>query len=269
VVNPWSSGELALPDDATVRLVVGVPGGLALGSDMGASLLLGPPWRAEVVPFPPGSRRSRVEAMAWHAGTLHLATTEVRFAWDLHGEVRSQRLPSDGHDGRDDVRSMLSVGERLLVGSRCRFEGGAGPPDAIALAADPSGRALAGTLDGRLWAIDGGEIRRFESRGKARPLRHVAWALGAWWIAAGGALWRWDGGSAWDPTPGEPTALLGTRDALWAVREGRVDVYDGRAWRPAGVAVARPWCLAEAHGHVWIGHVGGVAAVEPDARLSR
>lgn len=249
---------LGLPETATIRALTPIPGGLAAGSDMGAALLRDGRWAP--FPWPRGARRSpRVEAMVANAGVLHVATTEAWFELALDiGAVRTRRHPADDDDGRDDVRSLLSVGDRLLAGWRTRFVGGDGPPEAISLASDPDGNIWAGTLHGELWVVDGGLVRTFADAKKGRPIRHLAWAAGALWVAAAGALHRFDGAS-WSSLPGEPSSLLGDGDRLWLIRDGAVALHpDGML--PA-FPVERPWCLCMAEGALWIGAPGRLVRV--------
>jgi hypothetical protein len=259
---------LGLPETATIRALTPLPGGLAAGSDMGAALLRDGRWAP--FPWPPGARRSpRVEAMVAHAGVLHVATTEAWFELALDtGAVRTRRHPADGDDGRDDVRSLLSVGDRLLVGWRTRFVGGEGPPEAISLASDPDGNVWAGTLHGELWVVDGGLVRTFADAKKGRPIRHLAWAAGALWVAAAGALHRFDGAS-WSTLPGEPSSLLGDGDRLWLIRDGAVSLHpDGML--PA-LPVERPWCLCLTEGGVGAppGNAGRALWIGAPGRLVR
>ena len=255
----WSNADLALPADATVRIFAALPDGrIAVGSDMGASI--GGPAGFEAFPWPGGSRRSRVEAMTVADGVLTLATTEAVFELPVGGVVKSRRLPPDDDDGRDDVRAMLGVGTRRYVGWRCRFEGGVGPPEALALAAG-AGQIWAGTRDGELHVVDGGGPIRTFGEPKRRPVRHLAFARGALWVAADGALHRFDGAS-WSRAGTEPTALhTDTDDNLWLVRDGAVWLASDDAMTAFPADVTRPWCLLVHAGSLWIGHPGGLTQV--------
>lgn len=256
----WSNAELTLPDDATPRIFAALPDGrLAVGSDMGASL--GGPSGFEAFPWPGGSRRSRIEAMTSDPSALLLATTEAVFELPhTGGPVKSRRLPPDDDDGRDDVRAMSTVADRRYIGWRCRFEGGDGPPEALALAAG-AGVVWAGTRDGALYVIDGGGPVRTFGDPKRRPVRHLAFARGALWVAADGALHRFDG-ATWSRAGTEPTALYADADdRLWFVRDGAVSVFADDVPAPVDVDVTRPWCLIVHAGSLWVGHPGGLTQV--------
>jgi hypothetical protein len=242
-----------------VRIFAALPDGrIAVGSDMGASI--GGPAGFEAFPWPGGSRRSRVEAMTVADGVLTLATTEAVFELPPGGVVKSRRLPPDDDDGRDDVRAMLGVGNQRYVGWRCRFEGGVGPPEALALAAG-AGQIWAGTRDGELHVVDGGGPIRTFGEPKRRPVRHLAFARGALWVAADGALHRFDGAS-WSRAGSEPTALhTDADDNLWLVRDGAVWLASGDAMTAFPADVTRPWCLLVHGGSLWIGHPGGLTQV--------
>lgn len=261
-LETWTSAEIGDAPVATIRCAERVPGdGVALGSDYGLTL-----WRKgrfEAFPWPRGSRREarRVEAMTVHAGTLWVGTTQALYGWDFSRTVSSRRHGADADDGYDDLLSLLSAGGRLLLGYRTRFEGGRGPRDALAMCADPHGVVFAGTRDGALHVVDGGgPIRAFaDPRAGAagtprpRPIRHLAFAAGALWVAAGGALHRFDGAS-WSAAGPEPTALAtDARGRLWALAEGALHVLEDGALKRVPVALDRPWCLACVSGALWIG----------------
>lgn len=251
----WTPAEaLGLPAHATIRLIAPTATGVVAGSDLGAALWDGA-WTP--FPFPPGARRPWVDAVGAHGTTVHVVTREAWFSL-ANGRVRSRRLPSDGADGRDDVRALTWVGGRRLVAWRTRFEGATGPADALCLAADPAGVVYAGTRDGALHVVDGGPVRSLGAH-----VRHLAFAAGALWAAAGGHLHRFDG-ATWTRRPGEPVHLWGTADRLWAIREGRVETSaDPDGWpAPLDLPVERPWCAAVARGRLWVGAPGGVLEVE-------
>lgn len=249
----WSTAEIGDVDVATVRSVLPIPGGVALGSDYGLTLARGE--RFEPFPWPAGARREarRVEAMALHERVLFVATSQALYEWDFKGPVRSRRHGADKEDGYDDLNALLSANGRLYAGYRTRFEGGAGPEDTLALAEDPTGVVFAGTRDGALHVVDGcGPIRRFGDH-KPRPVRHLAFAEGALWVAAAGALHRFDGAS-WSTRSPEPTGLaVDPEGRLWALAEGALHVLEGDTLRRVDVPLERPWALAAVPGALWIG----------------
>ncbi len=253
-VESWTAAQIGDAAVATIRCAEPLPGGgVALGSDYGLTL-----WRKgrfEAFPWPRGSRREarRVEAMAVHGGRLHVATSQSLYTWDFVKEVHSRRHGPDEEGGFDDLCSLHASEERLYAGYRTRFEGGAGPRDCIALCADPTGVVWAGTRSGELHVVDGGGPVRVFADHKPRPIRHLAFADGALWVAARGALHRFNGAS-WSETSPEPTALAVDPDGrLWALAEGRLFVLEGGALRPLDVPLERPWCVAAEAGAVWVG----------------
>jgi len=245
-VTSWPAVALGLPANATLRCLLPLPDALAIGADRGLVLRRGD--RFLPFPWPQGARaHSRVEAMALHEGVLHVATTRARFRWALSGPVTGSGMPLDKAGVYDEVRAMHS-GRRLLVGWRTHLEGASGPPGCCAFA-EAVGTTWAGTLDGRLTEIDGEEIRRFDG-----PVRHLAGDPATLWVAAGGALHRFDG-ERWTSTPGEPYALCLHRGALISLR-------DGRLWRngePDPTELGRPWSLASTDEGLWVGRVGGLS----------
>lgn len=253
-VETWTTAEIGDTPVATVRCAEPLPGGgVALGSDYGLTL-----WQNgafQPFPWPRGSRREarRVEAMAVSGGRLWIATTQALYDWDFAAKVGNRRHGEDEEGGYDDLTAMLSTGDRLLLGYRTRFEGASGPRDVLAMARDPSGVVYAGTRHGELHVIDAcGPVRVFADS-KPRPVRHVAFAQGALWVASAGALHRFDG-AAWSSSTPEPTALAVDRhDRLWALAEGGLHLLDGGALRPVPVALERPWSLATTPGALWIG----------------
>ncbi|MDP2307256.1 MAG: hypothetical protein Q8P18_14615 [Pseudomonadota bacterium] len=257
-VSSWSAAEIGDTDVATVRCVLALPGGgVALGSDYGLTL-----WKNGAFtpfPWPLGSRREarRVESMAVNRGHLYVATSQALYVWDFAAKVTSRRHGADEEDGFDDLNVLLSTGERLYLGYRTRFEGGVGPPDTLAMAADPAGVVYAGTRDGELHVISdapdgGGPIRSFADH-KPRPVRHLAWAEGSLWVAALGTLHRFDGAS-WSAAGPEPTALaVDSEGRLWALAEGRLHVLTHGTLVPVTVPLERPWSLTAVPGALWIG----------------
>jgi hypothetical protein len=94
---------------------------------------------------------------------------------------------------------------------------------------------------------------------KPRPIRHLAHARGALWVAALGALHRFDGAS-WSTIPEapEPTALaVDAAGRLWALAAGALHVVVGpvghERLRRVPIALERPWSLAATRGSLWIG----------------
>lgn len=258
-VESWTAKDVGDEDVATLRCFCPIPGGLAIGSDYGLTL-----WRRgrfEPFPWPRGARREarRVEAMAFARGVLHVATTQALVTWDLRGEPKVRKHGPDQEEGYDDLNALLAVGDRLYLGWRTRFEGGDGPPDVLALAADPAGVVYAGTRAGELHVIDGSApgapLRRFADH-RPRPVRHLAWADGALWVAAQDHLWRFDG-VGWSSLPGEPGALGVDQDGrLWALADGGLAlIWDG-APRPVPLELVRPWALGFTPGSLWVGGVG-------------
>ncbi len=253
-VSSWTCKEIGDTEVATIRCVAGLPGGaVALGSDYGLTTHKNGVFTP--FPWPLGSRREarRVEAMAVHRGHLHVATSQTLYVWDFAGKVNSRRHGPDQEDGYDDLNALLSDGDRLYAGYRTRFEGGVGPADTLSLAADASGVVYAGTRAGEVHVVDGGgPIRTFADH-KPRPVRHLAHAEGALWVAALGALHRFDGAS-WSARGPEPTALsVDPEGRLWALAEGRLHVLSGGELVRVDVALERPWSLVAVPGALWIG----------------
>ncbi len=253
-IESWSTAEIGDAAVATVRCVVAIPGGVALGSDYGLTL-----WRdGAFVPFPwpAGSRREarRVEAMAVHDGALHVGTSATAYRWNFSNAPTFRKHGQDEEGGWDELFCMLSFGGTLYAGWRTKLEGASGPADVISLCAG-NGVVYAGTRAGGLYAVHNGvaeEVRRFE-KGKGRPVRHLAWAGGCLWVAAADALHRWDG-STWESRGGEPTAF--TTDAsgkLWSLGEGKLWREEAGWLRPVPTSVVRPWSLAATADALWIG----------------
>jgi hypothetical protein len=269
-MDGWSTADIGDEAVATVRCCIALPGGVvALGSDYGLTLALpGEQVRFLPFPWPAGARREarRVEAIAVHAGELVVATSQALFRCPLADlappgrgapprtpRVTSRRHGADDSDGYDDLNALLSVGERLYLGYRTRFEGGSGPRDVLSLASDPHGVVYAGTRSGEVHVVDGGGPIRVFADHKGRPVRHLAFAAGALWVAALGALHRFDG-CRWTTLQPEPVALA-TDDLgrLWALAEGGLWWLDGDALVPVDVPLERPWSLAASRGALWIG----------------
>lgn len=258
-VESWPAADVGEEAVATFRCFCAVPGGVAIGSDYGLTL-----WRQgrfEPFPWPRGARREarRVEAMAVLGGVLHVATSQSLVTWDFRGEPRVKKHGPDEEEGYDDLNALLVVDDRLHAGWRTHYEGGDGPPDVIALAADPSGVVYAGTRDGELHVVDGSApgapVRRFADH-RPRPVRHLAWADGALWVGAAGRLSRFDG-VEWGESEGEPGALgVDPEGRLWMLREEALHlVWQGEP-RPVPLPVERPWALGFSPGRLWVGGVG-------------
>lgn len=255
----WSAEQLGQPAHATFRALLPIPGGLALGTDYG--LVLWRDQRFEPFPFPVGARREMraVNDLALHDGTLWVATERGQFSWPFSGTAAGKGFPQDGAGGFDDLRALHAAPGRLLRAWRTHLDGGAGPPEGLSFCTAWQDRVFMGTRDGLLHHVDGDLIRRFELRGKGRPVRHLAYACGHVWAAAAEALWRWDG-STWTSTPGEPVAMaVDARDRLWTLAQGRLWCSAYGDW-PVRVDVdlQRPWQLAAIDDTLWVGRRGGV-----------
>ena len=251
----WSTAQLGDEPAATVRCVVEVPGGVALGSDYGLTL-----WRRgrfEPFPWPAGARREarRVEAMAMHQGALWIATSQCLVSWDFRGEPTLRKHGADDEQGWDELRCLLSTPGGLLRGLRTGLVGVEGAPplrEVFALAATPGGVVYAGTGSGQLHVVGGGAPIATLG-GPHRPVRHLAFADGLLHVAAGDQHHVFDG-CTWSRSAPEPTAFaVDARGRLWLVAEG--GVY---AWTRGGpvrldLAVERPWALAATADRLWIG----------------
>ena len=269
-VLSWSTAAIGEDPVATVRCVQALPDGtVALGSDYG--LTLARDGAFSPFPWPPGARREarRVEAMEVHAGRLLVATTQALYTWELPrpgaplaGRVTSKRHPADLEDGYDDLNALCSAGGRLHEGWRTRLVGGVGPRDVLSFAVDPAGVVYAGTRQGELHVLDGaspfggGALRTFGGE-KPRPVRHMAFARGALWVAADGALHRFDG-AAWSALTPEPTALcVDPAGRLWALAEGALwsveGPFGGEALVPHDIDLERPWALGVTGDALWVG----------------
>jgi hypothetical protein len=268
VLGRWPAAALGLPEHATFRCLLPLPGGgMALGSDYGMAL-----WRGgafEPFPFPEGARREsrRVESMAVYGGVLYLASAKNWYTWPFEGEAAGRGLPRDEHGVVDDLRCFHVSGGRLITAWRTRMEGADGPPDAICFTESPAG-TWAGTIDGGLYRLDpegATLVRRFsDADGKPWPVRYLAWTRGGLWVAAGRALHRLEG-DTWTSREGEPYALLAAADdRLWTLRAGALWVDDGRWTRRVEAGLTRPWSLGQdAGGALWIGELGRVSRVRP------
>jgi hypothetical protein len=269
-VLSWTTQAIGDDPVATVRAIAALPDGtVALGSDYG--LTLAREGGFTPFPWPAGARREarRVEAMAVHGRQLLVATTQALYTAALplsdgpsRGQVTSRRHPADREDGYDDLNALCSVGGRLLEGWRTRLVGGEGPRDVLSFAVDPAGVVYAGTRHGDLHVVDGaspvapGPLRSF-GVGKPRPVRHLAFARGALWVAADGALHRFDG-AAWSTLTPEPTALcVDGVGRLWVLAEGALWCVEGppgaEVLQPQPVALERPWALGAVDGALWVG----------------
>lgn len=241
----WTATELGLPARATLRCLLPLPDGLAIGADRGLVLRRGS--RFLPFPWPRGARpESRVEALALHEGVLHVATRRARFQWRLAGPVSGGGMPLDAGGVYDEVRAMASL-EGLLVGWRTHLEGAPGPPDCSAFTR-ALGHRWAGTLGGELVDLDGPTRRTLPG-----PVRHLLGSPEALLVAAGGCLHRYDG-KMWTERAGEPYALAWHQGAVAELRQGRLWL-DGR---PRPHALDRPWSLASTEGELWVGSLGAL-----------
>ncbi len=257
----WSVAELGDVAVATVRCIVEVPGGVALGSDYGLTI-----WkngRFTPFPWPAGCRREarRVEAMALDRGALWVATSQALVRWDFRGEPTIRKHGADEEEGWDELRCLLAGPNGLLRGYRTRFDGGDAPPDVFALVEVPGGAVYAGTGAGELHVVDAcGPLRSFAS-GPHQPVRHLAFADGALHVAAGGRHHRFDGAS-WSSTAPEPTAFsVDRRGRLWSLLDGKVTVATREGTKVVPAPVERPWSLCAAGDRLWIGGRERVAAL--------
>ena len=259
LLQRWSTAELGDEAIATVRCIVAIPGGVALGSDYGLSL-----WREgrfERFPWPAGARREarRVEAMTLHEGQLYVGTSQNIFMWDFKNPVRWTRHGRDEEDGWDDICSLHSAQGILYQGFRTRFYGAEGPPDVLCMTTDPQGVTWLGTREGELWKLgEKAPFRhfadpRYDGKKKGRPIRHLAWAQGALWVAAQEQLHRWDG-EHWSSARPEPTFLLTDQvGKLWGLGDGRLLQMETGWLRPVNLPIERPWSLCATADSLWIG----------------
>jgi hypothetical protein len=235
---------------------------MAAGSDYGLVLWQQGQWQH--FPYPKGARREgrRVESMAWHDGALYVATQKNWYRWPFSGEAVGRGFERDAYGVVIELRTFHSGPKGLLRAWQDRLEGGVGPGDIICFVNSPLG-VFAGTLDGQLWRIDQGLLRRFERNGRPAPVRYLAWAHNRLWVASAGALHTWDG-QAWEQREGEPYSLhSGTDGALWALRQGALQVSRSGGWpQRVSLALERPWALATLGTELWIGCVGRLLRLE-------
>ena len=244
-MSHWTAEELGLPPRATFRCLLPLPDGLAVGSDRGLVLWRG--GRFLPFPWPRGARAgARVEALAFHRGVLHVATTRGRFEWPLSGPVTGGGMPMDPAGVYDEIRAMAGMDD-LLIGWRTRLEGATGPGDCSAFTR-ALGRRWAGTLAGGLLDLDGPTRRTFSG-----PVRHLLGSDELLLVGAAGALHRFDGRS-WSERAGEPYALAWHQGVLAELRQGRLWM-DGE---PRPHELGRPWCLASHDGDLWVGALGAL-----------
>ena len=210
-------------------------------------------------PFPKGARRENrhVATLAEVDGVLHVGTMKGRFSWPFRGEAVGKGHPLDGAGGFDDLRALHAGPDGLLEGWRTHLVGGDGPGECIAFATAWE-RVHAGTLDGRLVEVNGRELRHFVRDGKGRPIRYMAFAHDALWLAVDGLHHRWDG-SAWTSNEVEPYALHASAGRLWALARGSLWASDSGDWpRQLDVDLVRPWSLGSLDGELWVGLKGGL-----------
>ncbi len=194
--------------------------------------------------------------MALHGGALYVTTQKNWYRWDFTGEARGRGFERDAYGVVVELRTFHRAPGGLLTAWSDRLEGGQGPGELIAFANTPLG-VFGGTLDGQLWCIDQGLVRRFARDGRPEPVRYLAWAHDRLWVASAGALHTWDG-AAWKEHAGEPYALhAGPDGTLWTLRKGELQVSRQGEWpAPVPLPLTRPWALAAVGGALWIGCVG-------------
>lgn len=255
-LDAWSCRDIGDDPSATVRCAVAIPGGVALGSDYGLTT-----WRDgqfKPFPWPEGARREarRVEAMVVHAGALVVATSQSLVRWDFRGEPVVKKHAADEEGGWDELRCCLSSGPRLYMGWRTRLEGGQGPAETFALC-EAEGVVYAGTGAGEIFLVDGGKLCDLSPE-RAAPVRHLAYADGRLYAAAGGLTHVYDG-VAWGAAAPEATAFAVDRwQRLWSIAEGRLFVTTRRGPAPVHADLERPWSLAATGDSLWIGGKGRV-----------
>lgn len=257
-LESWTTAQIGDVEAATVRTIIEVPGGVALGSDYGLTL-----WRNgsfSPFPWPVGCRREarRVEAMAMAGGALWVATSQALIRWDFRAAPVVRKHGPDAEEGWDELRCLLPVGGGLLRGYRTALmsEHAAvadGPADVFAMAEAPGGAVYAGTGGGALFVV--GEpvaVRSFAAR-PHQPVRHLAFADGCLHVAAAGAHHIFDGAS-WTLAEPEPTAFaVDRRSRLWCLAEGKLFSWSRAGPRPVPVRLERPWCLCVAGNRLWVG----------------
>ncbi|MSQ03561.1 MAG: hypothetical protein EXR71_17010 [Myxococcales bacterium] len=254
-LRSWSCAELGDETVATVRCVVEIPGGVALGSDYGLTL-----WEAgrfRPFPWPVGARREarRVEAMTVHAGSLWVATSQGLVRWDFRSEPTVKKHAADAEGGWDELRCLLSTPNGVLRAFRTGLVGGAdggadgaGLAEVFALAAAPGGVVYAGTAGGDVHVVGGGPVHRCGG-----PVRHLAFADGELHVAAGDRHHRFDG-ARWLSSPPEPTAFaVDRRGRLWMLAEGKLFTWTRGGALAIPVSLDRPWSLCAAADQLWIG----------------
>lgn len=251
----WTAAEIGDEPVATIRCIVALPDGVALGSDYGLTL-----WRKgrfEPFPWPAGCRREarRVEAMVVHAGALWIATSQALVRWNFRAEPTFQKHPQDHDGGWDELRALHSDGPRLLAAFRTGLTGFPehGPAEVFSMAELPGGTVVAGTGEGTLYVLGTSEPARSFATGRPQPVRHLAFAGGELHVAAGGKHHRWDG-SFWASAAPEPTAFaVDGRGRLWLLAEGKLFVRTPGGTIPVSIEMERPWCLCAAGDRLWIG----------------
>ncbi len=257
-VESWSTPELGEVPQATIRIALEVPGGVALGSDYGLTI-----WRNgrfTPFPWPAGCRREarRVEAMAVEGGALWVATSQALVRWDFKNAPTVRKHGPDEEEGWDELRCMLATGGGLLRGYRTALLGVDGEAqralaETFALAAAPGGVVYAGTGAGDLFVVGAPNPVRTMSPRPHQPVRHLAFADGLLHVAAAGAHHRFDGAS-WTSAEPEPTAFaVDRRGRLWLLAEGRLFSWTRAGPVPVPVALERPWCLCAGGDRLWIG----------------
>jgi hypothetical protein len=254
-VESWSVGEIGDEPIATVRCIVALPDGVALGSDYG--LVLWRRGRFEAFPWPAGCRREarRVEAMVLHGSVLVVATSQATVRWDFRATPTFQKHPQDDEGGWDEVRCLHTDGPSLLAGFRTGLVGGAhvGLREVFALADLPGGVVVAGTVAGELHVLGADAPPRTLATGRHQPVRHLAFADGVLHAAAGNRHHRWDG-AAWTSCAPEPTAFaVDRRGRLWMLAEGRLFAWTRGGPIAIPVPLDRPWSLCAAGDRLWIG----------------
>lgn len=194
--------------------------------------------------------------MAVHDGALYVATARNWYRWPFAGEAVGRGFQRDGHGVVVELRTLHAGPDGLLWAWRDRLEGGDGPGDIICCVTTPAG-VFGGTLDGQLWHVDHGLLRRFGTAEEPAPVRYLAWAHGRLWVAADGALHTWDG-SRWDQRDGEPYGLhAGPDGTLWTLRQGGLHRSMDGGWPgPVALPLVRPWAVAAVGQDLWIGCVG-------------
>ena len=257
-IQHWTAEALGLPAHAVLRCIQPLEdGSIVVGSDFGLTCVEGS--LAHPISFPKGSRREArdVLSMALLGGHLHVATARGVYLWK-EDILEGRGLPPDGAGGFDDLFAVHDHHGRLIRAWRTHLEGGEGPPGVQCLSSTPEGELYAGTTDGQLVHVNHGTIQRFELEGHSAPVRHLEWCQEALWIAAAGALHRWDQ-QAWSSQDGEPVALCAdSQDRLWLLAAEQLHVIEAGERRLAVSDLRRPWCLAATDSTLWVGARGGL-----------